>query len=88
MKNYVDSVGAEAGFLGSLERTVLFVGRRSKRRNRGRLLSGAAAEQHVFKGRAVAVAMLTIPMMLTPVALAYIWKYMFDPQLGVRLMQS
>ena len=36
-----------------------------------------------FRGRALIVALITLPMMLTPVAVAYMWRYMYDARDGV-----
>jgi len=36
-----------------------------------------------FHGKSAVVAVLTLPMMLTPVALSYMWKYMLNSEQGI-----
>jgi multiple sugar transport system permease protein len=71
-----------AGFGGSLVRTIVFV-IVAVVIEVGLGVCLALLLNRAFRMRGIVVALLSLPMMLTPVALAYMWKYMYDADVGV-----
>ncbi|MBN1837504.1 MAG: sugar ABC transporter permease, partial [Spirochaetales bacterium] len=80
-RNFVELVQDDR-FWSALRVTVVFtVGVVAAEMAVGMLLALSAAKQSRF--RQVLRSILLIPMMITPVVLALIWKYMYNPENGI-----
>jgi multiple sugar transport system permease protein len=83
LSNYQEAfTGVGETFVSSLVRTVVFVVLAVC--IEGALgLALALFLNRAFRMRGMLIALLSLPMMLTPVAVAYMWKYMYDAHAGV-----
>lgn len=82
LDNFTEALDGAGPFVGALLRTLFFVGAAvAIELSLG--LGLALLLNRAFRGRALLVSLLTLPMMLTPVAIAYMWRYMYDARLGV-----
>ncbi|MFT3872630.1 MAG: sugar ABC transporter permease [Nocardioides sp.] len=80
--NFTQQLDSAGTFVPALIRSLVFVGITvSVETILGVLI--ALLLYRDFKMKAAVVAVLALPMMLTPVAVAYIWRYMFDADGGI-----
>lgn len=82
LDNYTQLLDFGSPFAGALVRTLAFVVLAvGSECTLG--LGLALILNRAFKGKALIVALLALPMMLTPVAIAYMWRYMYDAEAGI-----
>src|SRR5690606_35058493 len=82
VSNYVDLIANDARFKSALVRTMAFAGA-SVALQTGLGVGYALLLNRHFVGRGFFRALLLLPMTATPVAVALIWRLMYQPQLGL-----
>lgn len=82
LSNYIDLITADARFRSALLRTLFFAGASVTLQTILGVGYALLLNRH-FLGRGILRALLLLPMTATPVAVALIWRLMYQPQLGL-----